>query len=280
MINASDILITGLPRSGTTMTCHLLNRLPNSVALHEPMAVGKLATMTPEKLVSEVKLFFADQRDMIVREGRAKSRSWKGTVPTNHRADADADGKRSLLIDGNEIEVRNVDRPDFSLCVKHPAFFTAALPVLTEHFACFAITRNPLSVLLSWRSSGMAVADGRMPSAERFDPALAAALAEENDVLARQFVLMDYCFRQYRRFLPGRTIKYEDIIATGGKVLSAINSQAVLLNEPLQSRNRLGLSNDPEAIAIAKATIDRNSPCWDFYTRDEVEALIAEKTAI
>jgi hypothetical protein len=31
------VLITGTPRSGTTLVCHLLNQLPDTVALNEPM---------------------------------------------------------------------------------------------------------------------------------------------------------------------------------------------------------------------------------------------------
>lgn len=32
-----DIILTGIARSGTTLSCSLLNKLPQCVALHEPM---------------------------------------------------------------------------------------------------------------------------------------------------------------------------------------------------------------------------------------------------
>lgn len=274
MTNASNILITGLPRSGTTMTCHLLNKLANNVALHEPMNVSKLVKMKPEEIVAEIQHFFLDQREMVIRCGRATSKSWKGMVPTNPRADPDNVGKRNSLIDGMEIDVRNLTEAEFNVYIKHPAFFTAALPIVVQHFSCFATTRNPLSVILSWRSSGMAVANGRMPAAENFDPELAAALDAERSQLSRQFVLIDYCFSQYRKYLCGRTVRYEDIIASSGKALSAINTQAALLNEPLNTRNHLGLSSDPEAAIIAKSLIRRDSECWHFYDREEVKQLI------
>src|SRR5689334_16285425 len=38
-----DVLVTGLPRSGTTLTCHLLQKLPDTVALHEPMDFHKFS---------------------------------------------------------------------------------------------------------------------------------------------------------------------------------------------------------------------------------------------
>lgn len=267
MGSPQDVLLTGLPRSGTTMTCHLLNKLPNNVALDEPMAVSQLATLIPDEFVAKIRQFFIDQRAKILNEGKATSKAWKGTVPTNH-------GPREAFIDGKEIEVHNVEDTNFNVYVKHPAFFTAALPTLASEFRCFALVRNPLSVLLSWRTSGMPVADGRMPAAQRFDPSLSASLEAESDVLSRQLVLIDYCFNQYARHLPEGVIRYEDIIASRGKALSAVTPDAVNLEEELSSRNNLGLKSDPAAIEIANKLVSRESPCWDFYSRDDVLTMI------
>ena len=43
-----NIVITGPGRSGTTLTCHLLNKLPNTVALSEPINPGKYADRLPD----------------------------------------------------------------------------------------------------------------------------------------------------------------------------------------------------------------------------------------
>lgn len=37
IMNENNIILTGLPRSGTTLSVHLLNKLPNTVGLHEPI---------------------------------------------------------------------------------------------------------------------------------------------------------------------------------------------------------------------------------------------------
>ena len=37
-----DILLTGIPRSGTTLCCSLLNRLPDVLALVEPLDMSAL----------------------------------------------------------------------------------------------------------------------------------------------------------------------------------------------------------------------------------------------
>jgi len=267
-----NILLTGLPRSGTTLTCHLLNKLPDIVALHEPMQVSDIAALDRQEMTSRIDRFFAEQRAMILREGQATSKSRDGAVPSNPWDNPDESGVRKHLINGRTIKVSNVTRPDFSLCLKHPAFFTAALPILASAFECYAIVRNPLAVLLSWRNAPMAVAEGWMPAAQRHDSALDAALRAQSSVLDRQFILLDYCFRQYAEHLPGRTLKYEAIIASRGRSLALIDRRAQELDEPLESRNGRMLGSDAAATGIAKRLVDRESPCWAFYDRSDVEA--------
>ena len=40
-----DIILTGIARSGTTLSCSLLNKLPQCVALHEPMNPAELVDL-------------------------------------------------------------------------------------------------------------------------------------------------------------------------------------------------------------------------------------------
>jgi hypothetical protein len=271
---SANVLLTGPPRSGTTMTCSLLNKLPNCVALFEPLPVMELAKLKPSRLLGTIKQFTEEQRRMILSEGKATSNSLQGRVPTNSRADPDERGERRELLDGREIEVANVTGANFSLFIKHPVFFTAALPVLTEAFDCFAVIRNPLSTLMSWQGSEFPVAEGRMPAAEAYDAQLKAALNAEKDTLQRQFRLIDYCFGRYLQYLPGRVVKYEDIVGSGGKALSILHPSGEQLAEPLESRNKFFLKRNPAASEIAKQLLDRDSPCWKFYSRAAVEGLI------
>jgi hypothetical protein len=109
--------------------------------------------------------------------------------------------------------------------------------------------------------------------AERFDRLLAGRLAAESDVLERQFILLDWYFAQYDRHLPDRVVTYERIVQTGGRALSIICKEAESLDEPLSSRNTLALKHDSQARSIADDLLSRESACWRFYQRDEVEAL-------
>ena len=86
-MSEADVVLTGVPRSGTTLTCYLLNKLPDTVALHEPMQGMNRGTNDPRELSLGVKQFFDDQRVSIRARGRALSRNIDGVVPDNPFSD-------------------------------------------------------------------------------------------------------------------------------------------------------------------------------------------------
>lgn len=115
MNNQKNILLTGLPRSGTTLLCHLLNKLENSVALHEPLPLQKLNNINSNELINAIEYFIEDQRRSIVQNKIAISKSSFGKVPSNELSDEQVDGKRKSHIDGVHILVENVSTPEFFL---------------------------------------------------------------------------------------------------------------------------------------------------------------------
>lgn len=273
-ISPRNIILTGLPRSGTTLTCNLLNGLANTVALHEPINAQAFATIPKHNFIRRLVAFFDQERQRILTEGRATSKGAEGRVPRNHLADERHDGRRSKIINSREIVVTNVEGRAFDLCIKQPALFTARLPELVEVFDCYATVRNPLSVLLSWRDSGMSVANGRVPAAEAADAGLKARLDATPEALDRQLILLDYFFGRYRDHLPGRTIRYEDVIATGGAALSTVTPAAANLAEVFSSRNALNLQRDQDARRIAELLLSSDNACWSFYRKADVEAML------
>ena len=57
-----DIILTGIARSGTTLSCSLLNKLPQCVALHEPMNPAELVGLDfPDAYLARVASFFAER---------------------------------------------------------------------------------------------------------------------------------------------------------------------------------------------------------------------------
>ena len=69
--NRRNVVLTGLPRSGTTLACHLLNKLPNTVALLEPIEPGRFAGLLPDReaVGDAMERWFRKSRRRALKEG-------------------------------------------------------------------------------------------------------------------------------------------------------------------------------------------------------------------
>src|SRR5438270_12167885 len=180
-----NVLITGTPRSGTTLVCSLLNKLPDIVALHEPMNVFEFVGRSSDETVAMVKRFVAESRKSLHEEGFAVSKHVGGKVRDNSAA-VDRAGKRSRQTEHGRIEIDKPLSKEFTLAIKHPAAFTALIETLSKHFECFAIVRNPLAAIASWNSlDWFPLKDGHLPVGEKLDVDLARDLAKIADVMDR-----------------------------------------------------------------------------------------------
>lgn len=216
-----DITLIGMPRGGTTLACHLLNRCPQVAALSESMDVAALAVDNRTEAVRQVSAFMADARQELLRHGTALSKHRDGRIPDNSFVAAEG-GKRSEAVVLGRVRFEARLEPGFTLFLKHNAAFTALLPELATNVESIGLVRHPLAVLASWNSLAMNASDGRAPAAERLDAALAARLQAEPDRARRQIVLLDWFFRRILDGLPaGRVIRYEDIVSTQGGALYA-----------------------------------------------------------
>lgn len=271
-----DIILTGIARSGTTLTCRLLNKLPNAVALHEPMNPGDLVGLTqPDEYLERISAFFAAQRTSLIETGKAVSKGRHGSVPDNPFSQtADQSGLRLSTVNMQEVQFGKQLTEGFRLAVKHPNFFTATLQTLRTRYPCFAVVRMPLAVLLSWHSIKAPVNEGRLPFGEAFDPLLRMTLDAEPDRLSRQLVILRWYFSRYRELLPRQNvIRYEELITTGGRALSVIDPDAAQLAEPLQSRNSNQLYEPSLVNDLAERLLADSSIYEGFYTTDDIAIL-------
>src|SRR5262245_44435543 len=131
----NDILLTGLPRSGSTLTCHLLSSLPNVVALHEPMKVMEFAGKSPEEILGMIDAFLVNNRQTLLSEGLAESKNVGGKVPDNPIASQFSEhGLRKSIAERGTIAVEKSLAPGFMLAIKHNAAFAALLEKLVERY--------------------------------------------------------------------------------------------------------------------------------------------------
>ncbi len=276
-----DIILTGIARSGTTLSCSLLNKLPQCVALHEPMDPAELVGLGfPEAYMARIASFFEAQRASLLGSGTAVSKARDGRVPDNPFESAPAAaGLRPSTVENQEVDFGKRLRPDFRLVVKHPNFFTATLATLLARYPCYAIVRNPLAALLSWHSIQAPVNDGHLPYGEAFDAGLKSDLAAEPDRLGRQLIILRWYYSRYATLLPrDHVIRYEDLVSSGGRALAVIDPDAAALAEPLESRNTSKLYDATLVHQLSGRLLDEGSIYGDFYSRSDVESLCASWT--
>lgn len=273
-----NIVITGLPRSGTTLTCHLLHKLNDTVALHEPMAVNRFIGMSMDEICDSIESYFSNTRISLHERGVAVSNHVAGAVPDNTFGEArNAEGyrvfreKKSL----GEIEISKPLSDDFMLCIKHNGVFAYLLEHLVSRFSCYAIVRNPVSVMASWNSVNLPVKDGHIPAAEAIDPELKESLAAIDDKHERQIYILSWFFRHFRASLSDSSIlRYEDIVASGGSALAVVNPDAAELSEPLQSKNLSDLYDASLMRDLASRLLETDGDYWHFYRREEIADLV------
>src|SRR6266700_5335793 len=275
-----NVLITGTPRSGTTLICSLLNKLPDTVALHEPMNVWDFAECRDGGAVADlIENFCAETRTSLHEHGFAISKHVRGKIPNNVAADqVNRAGTRLRYTEHGPVSVDKPLSQNFTLVVKHPAAFSALLEVLSQRFECYAIIRNPLATLASWNSlDRFPLKDGHSPIGEKLDVDLARDLANKTDVIERQIHILEWFYDRFRRFLPERAlIKYEDLIASRGRELAKFFPAAAELDEDLSSKNANKYYDRTLMADLGERLLRREGPIWNLYCKSDVEGLLRD----
>jgi hypothetical protein len=278
-----NVLITGTPRSGTTLLCSLLNKLPDTVALHEPMNVWDFPKCPDANSVADVIAnFCTETRASLHERGVAMSKHVAGRVPDNVASDeVGRSGSRLRHTEHGPVVVDKPLSPDFVLAIKHPVAFTALLGTLSQRFECYAIIRNPLSTLASWNSlEWLNVKSGHVPIGEKLDADLRRDLAAQPDRIERQLHIMEWFYKRFRQLLADDAIlKYEDLVASGGRELKKFFPNGSALEENLSSKNANKFYDRALMMELGQRLLQRRGPIWDFYSKRDVENLLSELSA-
>lgn len=271
-------LLSGIPRSGSSLACRLAGQLPDFVALSEPMARSEFAGLaTPSEALATIEGFVQRTCGRIATRRRASTIHVEGRL-TDDVVVADAvDGLRRRQAAQAEIDIDKPLSDGFSLLIKHNALFAALLPQLTASFRCIGLVRNPLAVLASWQTVDLPVNRGRIPAGEQFDPDLRAALDCDADTLARQVTIINWFFAQYDGLAAERILRYEELVAGGGQALFGVLGREAK-RVPLTSRNGHALYRDADIEWLLAALLDSGGAWTRFYDRTDCETL-AERLA-
>ena len=260
----STTLITGLPRSGTTLACACLNTLPNCVALTEPMSVPLHGD--PDQAIAEIAAFASTTRARILREGLAPSMSRAGLMLDNTFEDVSQNGAlRRSAAQVADVKITKPLSADFRLFIKHPAFFTALAWPLARHFPVYAIIRHPLAALASWQTVDFNVRNGRMPAAEAYAPALRARLEQIPAPLPRQIALIQWMFQLYRTLPPGHVLHYETLARAPAATLRPLSGSLAPVTHPIRGIDLKTRYPGADFTALAAALLTIEADIEPFY---------------
>jgi hypothetical protein len=270
-INKQNIILTGPPRSGTTLTCHLLNQLDQTIALHEPMRLK----MFPDKetALGNIDNFFAEMRQSLLSDGTAISKVKAGKIPDNPFGKA-VDGVRHSQVTKGRVQFEKALNTDFMLVMKHNGHYSFMLKELVDRYPCFAIIRNPLATLASWQTISAPVAQGNLKVLRFLSPSIYDTLNQVDNVLDRQIALLHALFGCYEKLNTNHVIAYEDIVESEGRALHPIVPAASLMQAKLSNKNKNPLYKQEQLSKIASNLTETEGPIWNYYNRQEVWDLL------
>lgn len=262
------VLVTGIPRSGTTLVTAMINDLDRSLCLSEPSRhVEWLETSSSrreyaDRVIGDFDSVLAE----IKRNGKVfDRRSANGASVTNY-FERGPGGKVCEKFTVMEVSV-TVEGEDFLLGFKHNAHYTGVLSEFADSgIPILAIVRNPVDVILSWRSLTIPITFGRLPAAERFWPEIAAIVQSDSDILQKQVRIYSLFTKRYLEFSGAvNVLRYEDIVEQPAILaghFGRLSSGTIAVN-PVDSRL---YPNSAERDTIRRCLDRHGDPCIrSFY---------------
>mgnify|MGYP003643657916 FL=1 len=236
MARRVNVLVTGIPRAGTTLVGALLDSLPNTVCLSEPpwhwhkSSGGKLdigpdptGEIFAKWLVGD---FVTLRRKLVAGEPVQDRRSDNNQSLTNYyAARSSLEQSEHSAVHLKEFSAASLNE-DFTLAIKHNGPYLSALGPLVEldFFTIIGLVRHPVDVINSWRALNLPVSRGKMHDAARCWPEMARA-TDNGEVLQRQGMIYDLiCERLYSYRDRVSVLRYEDVVSDPACLARAVGS--------------------------------------------------------
>lgn len=270
-----SIVVTGIPRGGTTLLGSLISSLENSYCISEPMAVEeqlKIST-TPEEFLEYIRAYFAEQRLHILTTGTAVNRIAKDGRPiTNYFRRIGNSAMVNEYVEAQESVI--VRDENFFLALKHNAHFLSILPNLCNalDISVLGILRHPIPTILSWRSLNLPISKGRLPNGEKFWPELFEVACSNQDVLVKQVLIYELiatrllAFREHLHLLF-----YESLVNDPGQ-LNIILNQKYIESSVVKNSNRNNEYNWKEVDKISDVLKSHAPNTLKIYSLEDLDS--------
>lgn len=275
----NTVLLTGVIRSGTTLSCALLNELPNVLVLDEPLQLKVVQQLDQPAFMLHVEEEFAAYRQQALVHKTAYSGQLDQQLAQHYTDDKNEEGLRASVISYETIAINKDLSPDFTLVVKHHVVFLKYLEALMKKYPVYGLVRNPLSVLLSTHTLAT-LHKGYYQHQDKFLPELIASIREKKNKTERLIKLLDFFFASNLPLLEaGQTLYYEDLVANSGQVLSHLVPAAAAYPKPLRNFNTNPYLNREQTLVIGEQLLKSEGAFWHFYSKDTVRELLDQLLA-
>jgi len=271
-----NLIISGIPRSGTTLVASLINNMNGGICLSEPNNHVKWIAISKNRqdYTDRIEKDFFNIRDRIQRREKIYNRVKKdGSVITNYFNER---GKRRYVlrpIDYKDIFNGELVEEEIILGFKHNAHYTSVLPELVErHIGIILIIRNPISTLLSWRRLNLPISKGRLPAGERFWPKLKEISLSSKNLLTKQTkIYNEFCrvYFEYEKLDNVLLVKYEDVLKNKDILYD------VFKREKIKNINIKDMNNNPNyklnEINLIKHSVEKYAPhSFRYYSLNQI----------
>ncbi|MDM8557543.1 sulfotransferase [Candidatus Parabeggiatoa sp. HSG14] len=138
-----EIIITGIPRSGTSYLCRLLHTIQDCVIISEPRQI--FAPLNNNSTHWQVATFYQELRRDILDGKPIENKVHNGQIIED-----------TAVIDVRAQYLPQVSRQNFLLGTKNTLAYMARLPQLRQilpHAPIIACVRHPLDTIASWKTS-------------------------------------------------------------------------------------------------------------------------------
>ena len=142
-IQNPEMIITGIPRSGTSYLCRLLHSIPDCVVINEPTQI--YGPLNNNLTIWQIATYYQELRRDIL-DGQ----------PVENKVHNSQVIEDTAIIDTRIQYQPQVSRPDFLLATKNTLAYMARLPQLKQvlpHAPIIACVRHPLDAIASWKTS-------------------------------------------------------------------------------------------------------------------------------
>lgn len=265
-----NYLITGLPRSGTTLLTSLLSKNIDAVTFSEPEWLKEVRKKSNNCM--EFAQEFANRISSLrndIRTGKSvyiKASRFNQGLPQNyyHRNE-----KNDIIVDKDESPVIfPKEYADMPFIIKANAQFTACLDELVKHkdYKIICVVRDPIATIMSWRSLDIPVSRGNMKIAETYHSNFDSETKSDN-LLKKQVLILDWFFKQFNCYRNEiNLVKYESMVEHTMITISNILDRPIDNITQLKSKNNNIFYNLKEK-SIIKAMLQTTGKYYkEFYT--------------